>query len=338
MKFLIATFLLLPHICNATHQQKINDIDVSGYKFFKVNSHIEGLSFGLHQYKSTRNHTQGTILLVHGSSFPSKLSFAFKMKGKSMIDVLTEKGFNVYSLDFLGYGDAERYPQMIHKNNSAAPLGRGLQAANDLNISVDFILANENIKQIDLLGHSWGGAVAARFAGQNPHKVNKLIMYAAITPVSSNQVTQAHKVPAYSLMSPKERIKSLNSLAPEPYRPLLAPEMFKTWGTQWLKSDPIKKTDLKVSFPAGPKSDVQDFLNGKSFYDPALITSNVLLVRGEHDKYPSKTHSKQLLKELVNVPIKQYIEIENGTHVMHLEKNRHALYQVIINFLIDPGL
>ncbi|WP_340677054.1 alpha/beta fold hydrolase [Paraglaciecola sp.] len=336
--FFLVILTMLSNISCATSRFRTNDAQTkeSYYQLYKLNSHINGLNLALHHHSSMHQMPKGTILLLHGSSFPSKLSFAFKMGGVSWIDQLTAAGFNVYSLDFLGYGGSDRYPEMIQKNKNANPLGRGAEVVTDVNIAVEYILAKEKMSQIDLLGHSWGGAVAAKFSEIHSQKVNSLVMYAGITSVIPAEVSMPIEIPAYSTMTSKERIKSLNSLAPESERPLLASELFKSWGDEWLRSDPIISDDLTIDFPAGPKADVHDFFNGQSFYDPNNIESKVLIIRGEYDQYPSDKLALQLYNNLVNAKLKRYVEIKEGTHVLHLEKNRHKLYESVIEFLIMP--
>jgi len=136
-------------------------------------------------------------------------------------------------------------------------------------------------------------------------------------------------------MTPKRRIQSLNFLAPEAKRPLLASELFKGWGDKWLKSDPLSAEDQNVGFPAGPSADIQDFFNGYSFYNPAKIKSNVLIIRGEYDRYPSNEQAYKLFSDMINVREKRYVVISDGTHVLHLEKNRSKLYANVSNFLIE---
>lgn len=341
MKFSLFNLLIILFVLTNTNHAAaqsdscIHSSPAKDYQCYKVNSRIHGLKLALHSYRASHEHAKGTILLVHGSSFPSKLSFAFRMGGTSWVDHLTAEGFNVYALDFLGYGDSDRYPEMIQGNQNAQPLGRGAEVSVDLNLAVDFILARENIRQIDLLGHSWGGAVAATFAASHPDKVNRLVMYAGITAVKSSGAKTTTKLPAYSMMTSSDRVHALNSLAPESKRPLLANELFEHWGNEWLKSDPLNTDDSHVRYPAGYKADLRDMFAGYSVYDPARITSRVLIIRGEYDRFPSGDHAQQLLRELVNAKTKHYVEINEGTHVLHLEKNRHELYARVIDFLTE---
>src|SRR5207244_5289169 len=63
------------------------------------------------------------VLIIHGSTLPSGTSAAFRINGVSWMDDLAARGFDVWALDFLGYGGSDRYPAM-NRPAAGAPLGR----------------------------------------------------------------------------------------------------------------------------------------------------------------------------------------------------------------------
>ena len=300
---------------------------------YKISSRIRPLKLALHFYGADKPSSAPPLLLLHGSSFPSKLSFAFKMSQKSWIDSLTSKGFDVYALDFLGYGDADRYPEMHDGDIDTAPLGRGLDVIEDVALATNFILSKHQARRLNLLGHSWGGAVAAGFAGQHPEKVDKLILYAAITTKYGVPSKSSVAIPAYSQSMPQDRLDALRRLSPDKTQGLLAKEVDEGWGQQWQASDPLSRAGQPIRFPAGPKADVLDFVSGHSFYAPGDITAQVLVIRGEHDAFPSDQQAKALFAQLTHARFKSYQVIKGGTHVAHLEKNRRDLYRAVETFL-----
>jgi pimeloyl-ACP methyl ester carboxylesterase len=52
------------------------------------------------------------VLYVHGATFPSALSIAHRFDGKSWRN--DDDGFDVWGLDFYGFGHSDRYPEMNH--------------------------------------------------------------------------------------------------------------------------------------------------------------------------------------------------------------------------------
>src|SRR2546421_9559743 len=83
------------------------------------------------------------VLIIHGSTLPSGTSAAFRIHGVSWMDDLAARGFDVWALDFLGYGGSDRYPAM---NEPAAgpPLGRSADAARQIGAAVDFVTPHQH--------------------------------------------------------------------------------------------------------------------------------------------------------------------------------------------------
>jgi len=59
----------------------------------------------------------------------------------------------------------------------------------------------------------------------------------------------------------------------------------------------------------------------------------VAIIRGEWDGLMLDDDAKWLFDALNNAPEKRDIKISRGTHLMHLETMRHALWRESINFL-----
>jgi pimeloyl-ACP methyl ester carboxylesterase len=267
------------------------------------------------------------VLFVHGSSFPSALSFDFRMDGQSWMDWMAARGYDVYALDFPGYGLSDRYPAMAA---GAAP-GRAHMVAQDVGHAIDAILRRTGQKQVMLVAHSWGGSVAARHAQEHGARIAKLVLFAAITPrtpaappAGASQVAGA----ALEEMAPARRIAAMDSLRPPQAPPQLHPDVYAHWGALWLASD--GRSEGKVRFPAGPSADVADLLRGQSYYDPTRLAMPVLLVRGEWDAWPSDADYRALQQQ---IPGARYTVIARGTHVMHLEAARTQLYEAVHAFL-----
>jgi len=271
-------------------------------------------------------HSNGAlpVLFVHGSSFPSGLSFDFRMDGLSWMDWMAQRGYDVYALDFPGYGLSDRYAA-----DTQAPPGRAREVVRDVSNAVDAILRRTGKPQVFLVGHSWGGSVVARYAQDHAAKVAKLVLFAAITPRPAQAGTQAAPPPAaYEEMTPAQRIAAMDGLRPRHEPPLLHADVFSRWGAHWLASD--GRSEGAVRFPSGPSADLADLLQGRSYYDPARLEMPVLLVRGEWDAWPSDADFRQLQRAVKGA---RYTVIPRGTHVMHLEGARTQLYQAVRDFL-----
>jgi pimeloyl-ACP methyl ester carboxylesterase len=336
VKYIVSTICIILFTTNINVQ---NSNEVLKYyamdncEILKTESHIAGLKISLIHKKPPVLSNDYAVLFLHGSSFPAALSFDFKMNGYSWMDNVVENGYDAYALDFLGYGNADRYPEM-ESNTNSKPVGKALEVYKDVDKAINLIIQRTGKTKVYLVGHSWGGSVAALYAIKYPHKVAKLVLYAAITQRNDSSAIQNIES-AFEMMTPDERVTAMKKLTPEKKSCQLEPEIFTVWGSTWLQSDMLasKFKSNCVRFPAGPSADVVDMMHNRSYYSAVDIIVPVLVIRGEWDKYPNNTDDEKLVVQLENAPYKKYVVIEKATHVMHLEKSRYQLYDETLRFL-----
>jgi pimeloyl-ACP methyl ester carboxylesterase len=309
---------------------------MSKQEIIKTESHIHGLKIAITHNMPTVESNDYPVLLLHGSSFPSALSFGFVMDNTAWMDNLTENGYDVYALDFLGYGNSDRYPEMQINSSKGKPLGRATEVYPDVDKAVHLILQKTGKDKLYLLGHSWGGSVAALYASKFPDKIARLVLFAAITARNDSDPLK-YIESSYEILTPLKRIEAMQNLTPAGKECRLEKNIFESWGNTWLISDPlsIKFKSDSVRYPSGPSQDIEDLHHNKSYYSPAGIKAPTLIIRGEWDKYPNNTDYEILFTSLENAASKKYVVIEHGTHVMHLEKSRYQLYDEVLHFLQD---
>jgi alpha-beta hydrolase superfamily lysophospholipase len=63
------------------------------------------------------------------------------------------------------------------------------------------------------------------------------------------------------------------------------------------------------------------------------VTAPVAIIRGEWDSMCSDHDAQWLFTAFASAPIKRDVKISRGTHLMHLESSRHALYRETQAFL-----
>lgn len=68
-------------------------------------------------------------------------------------------------------------------------------------------------------------------------------------------------------------------------------------------------------------------------YDPGKIRSPLLIVRGEWDGLCTDTDAQWLFDALRDVHVRRDVKIAEGTHLLHLEEGRYALYRETSAFL-----
>ncbi|RZJ51480.1 MAG: alpha/beta fold hydrolase [Chryseobacterium sp.] len=333
-KILLTICFLTFYQTNAQKTKIINAITTDTMEVLKTQSHIDNLEIAVNYIPSKKDSNQYPVLFLHGSSFPTALSFGFKMNNQSWMTHLSENGYDVFALDFLGYGNSDRYPEMENDSPESRVVGRAEEVVLDVDKAVDLIMQKTGKNKVYVIGHSWGGSVAALYASKFPEKTAKLILFAAITVRNENTEIENIKG-SFAEMTSKQRIDAMKNLTPESKKCQLEKEVFTNWGEIWENSDPLfKKLNIgNVRFPSGPNQDIEDLMHNKSYYNPENIKAETLIIRGNWDQYPNNQDAENLFISLKNAKSKKYIVLKKGTHVAHLETSRKELYKEALLFL-----
>jgi pimeloyl-ACP methyl ester carboxylesterase len=93
------------------------------------------------------------VVLAHGAGTPGHVFYDLQVPGAaspthSLMDYLAARGYDVFTLDYQNYGRSQGHP-----------CGRCVTtqvAANDIKAVVDYVLVQRSVKQVYLLGWSWG--------------------------------------------------------------------------------------------------------------------------------------------------------------------------------------
>ena len=125
---------------------------------FRIPSSHAGLSLFLrHLPPLERASPQRVVLYVHGATFPSALSIAHRFDGRSWRDELCAAGFDVWGLDFHGYGHSDPYPAMSAPPDGREPLCTAEDASQQLEQAARFICQHHAIERVSIdrafLGH-----------------------------------------------------------------------------------------------------------------------------------------------------------------------------------------
>ena len=274
------------------------------------------------------------VLYVHGGTFPSALSIAYRFDGRSWRDELCAAGFHTWGLDFHGFGDAsDPYPEMATAADRHAPLGRSDIASRQLEAAVRFICAHHQVARISLIAHSWGTIVSSRFAGRCPELVDRLVFFGAIARRAAKAAPQ--RLPAWRSISLQDQWDRFVADVPKGEPAVLDSAHFREWGESYLDidRDSRTRTPAAVKTPSGAFQDIFDAWAGDLAYDPALVRAPVALIRGEWDSYCTDEDAHWLLDNLTASPLRRDVKIGRATHLMHLEENRYALYREAQTFL-----
>ena len=280
------------------------------------------------------------VLYVHGASFPSALSIAHRFDGRSWRDELNAAGFDVWGLDFYGFGFSDRYPEMDLPGELNAPLCNAGESHEQLQCAAQFILAHHAAPRLSVIAHSWGCMPACIFAGTHPTLIDRLVLFGPIARRAARRYETAPTAPAWSLVSIENQWKRFVEDVPSDVAPVLSQVHFDDWAECYLDSDPDSRTrdPAAVKVPSGPANDILRAWHGQPVYEPALVRAPVALIRGEWDGLIPDQDARSLFDSFTASPIKRDIKINRATHLMHLEAMRFALYRESIGFLLGGDL
>src|SRR6266550_929390 len=217
---------------------------------FRISGPIGGLKLFLRHLAPVRpTGRTKTVLFVHGMSFPSALSIAHRFDGRSWRDELSDTGFDVWGLDFYGFGYSDRYAEMTQPAEHDPPLGQAAEISRQIECAARFICAQNAVPTISLIAHSGGTIGTAIFAIRNPELVDRLVFFAPIARREPKN-NPAPRFPAWRLISLRDQWERFTAEVPEGQPPVLSEQHFRDWGERYLKTDP----DSSVRSPASVKT------------------------------------------------------------------------------------
>lgn len=267
------------------------------------------------------------VLYVHGATFPSALSVGFDFGGGSWLDDWNARGFDAWAFDFAGFGESGRYPEMAEPADRHPPLGRASHAALQIASVLALIRRETDRQRVSLVAHSWGSMPAGLATVAEPETVDRLVLFAPIARRAGHG--EPMTLPAWGDVSNEAQYARFVEDVPAGHPPVLV--AFDRWGPAYLASDPgaAARTPPAVRIPNGPRADNVEARQGNLAWDPAKLVRPVTIVRGAWDSLCLDLDAAMILDAAVAAPARHDIKVVAGTHLIHLETGRHALYEAV---------
>src|SRR6201996_9448374 len=325
-------FLMSPPVQAASPKLETTDVMIPsgdpGIQLFVRNKHPAAMS----KFSSDR-----ILIFVHGATYPAETAFDLPIEGVSMMDLIAQRGFDVYLVDVRGYGRSTRPPEMNEPPEKNKPVTSTATAAHDLGVAVDYVLKKRGVSKIDVMGWSWGTSIAGLYTSDHNDKVDRLVLYAPqwirAEPPAANQPPLG----AYRLVSKDSaRERWLKGVPEDKKATLIPPGVFDAWADATWATDPeaAKHSPPMLRAANGVTEDNRNYwAAGKALYDPGKITVPVLILHAEWDADLPSYLAQGYFKQLKNTPYKRMIELSEGTHTVMMEKNRMQFFHELMGFL-----
>ncbi len=278
------------------------------------------------------------LLFVHGATYPSTVTFDYAIDGASWMDVLAAAGFDVWCIDLLGYGEADRLPQMSVAADEHGPMVDTAEAVADVKLAVDFICAARDCAMVDLIGYSWGTAIGGQVATECPARVRRLVLAGALwIPEGPMQVAVEGTLRPYRLVTEEATARRWTVGLNDMQKAAIGSAASRAqWAQAAVASDPqsCRHTPALLRAPTGVVKDVTEcWMQGRPTWEPSLVRCPTLVVVGEWDHETTPAQGREVFARLSGTDIRRFVVIGGATHLMLLERQRQQLYEVVAAFL-----
>jgi pimeloyl-ACP methyl ester carboxylesterase len=275
-----------------------------------------------------QQHDGPPVLYVHGATFPSALSAAYRFNGRSWMDDWNTHGFDAWAFDFAGYGGSQRYAAMDGPREGSF-CGRAPEAAKQISRVAIHIRAITRAP-LRIVAHSWGTIPASLFCIAHPEYVEKLVLFGPVLRRDSDLPPPPRE--SWRHVTIADQRARFTADVPPHHPAVLIEPVLTEWGRAYLASDAGAegRSPPSVRIPAGPVADIHDAWTGRLAYDPRDLRVPVLCVRGEWDSVTNDADVAWLKSRVARC---RDVKIAKGTHLMHLEHAREELFAAVRDFL-----
>lgn len=207
----------------------------------------------------------------------------------------------VYCLDMPGFGESDEPNKSWNVDDYVSFI-------------IDFI-EEQNIKELDLIGHSNGGRIIIKLMNNKKinFKVNKIILIGSAGIVHKKTISQKIKVKTFKICKKVLEIKLIKAVFPN-----LLLKLKNSFGSEdYRNASPVMKETLVKLV----NEDVREYLTG--------IKIPTLLIWGENDT-ATPIEDAEIMEKLI--PDAGLIRIKNCSHYVFLEQTAYV-NKIIYTFL-----
>jgi alpha-beta hydrolase superfamily lysophospholipase len=261
-----------------------------------------------------------TLFLAHGSSVSARPTFDLTVPGHddySVMDKFAQYGYDVWTMDFEGYGRSSVGP-----GNSDIASG-----VEDLKLASEVIRRETGQPRFHIYGESSGALRAGAFAMAAPERVDRLAL-GSFTWTGQGSPTLAKR---------SENLEAYRTHNRRPRNREMIRSIFtrdKPGTSDPAVAEAMADAELKFgdSVPTGTYLDMTTRL---PLVDPLKVQSPVVIVRGEYDGIATEDDLLNFFRKLP-VQDREFVILPGASHSIGLGLNRQQFWHVLHSFLGMP--
>src|SRR5262249_45593042 len=280
------------------------------------------------------------VLFAHGATISGLPAFDLQFRDYSFMDYLAKAGFDVFALDFTGYGQSPR-PTLDDPCNARLADQLALLIPNplsepcppsypfyltdsqtdrdDLDAVVDYLRDLRGVDRVSLIGTSDGGFRAGSYAARHPEKVDKMVLYAPV------YFRDFPSDPPKEYPRPGAPLRLLTrSLLEQTYDPQVhypgqvEPGLRDALWEAIQDRDPLGRTWGPAGVSRGPWGQSAGYAWGWNQIFAGRVQSPTLVLGGEFDTVANGEQMRQLYEDL-GTDNKILVEIGGTGHLINFE-------------------
>lgn len=260
------------------------------------------------------------LFLAHGSSMASRPTFDLKVPGHgeySLMDVFAGYGFDVWTMDFEGYGRSS-------KSQGNSNIADGVE---DLKAAAQVVTRETGQQTFHLYGESSGALRAGAYAMAEPEKVRRLVLSALTwTGRGSNTLTKrAEDLEYYRTHSTRPRDR-------DQIRSIFTRD--KPGTSDPAVAEAIADAELQYGTTV-PTGTYLDMTANLPLVDPSKLPMPVQIVRGEYDGIATEDDVLAFFRRLP-APDREFVVLPGAAHLVAMGTNRRQFWHVFRSFLDMP--
>ena len=264
--------------------------------------------------------TRPVLFLTHGSSVSSRSSFDLTVPGHgeySLMDVFARYGFDVWTMDFAGYGRST-WP----KDNSNIADG-----VKDLEAGTKVMMRETGQDRFSYYGESSGALRAGAFAMASPDRVNRLALVSFTWTGKDSPTLGKRAERAAYFRTHNRRPRDLKMI-----RSIFTRD--KPGTSDPAVADAMADAELKFG-DSCPTGTYLDMVANLPVVDPLRVLCPVLIMRGQYDGIAAMPDVLSFFEELPNSD-RWFVMIPGASHAVALGLNRRLLWHAMRAFLDEP--